>query len=460
LGRAGYAGRMSFHPSLHDHLVGLSGSQPLHSCVGTLASWRSKLGLGLLFATVGCVAHRSITVDDVQLVSDPLFRSGSAFSPNVVAWLEQGDPSYGLVMLEGRRRRVVDFDMPMRLGGGLGIGWMGFRDSGDDTEELCVAVPDIRCAPAPDVSPFSSGLQVGRVDGAPAVWFSNDMTARELYLLVEDSWQPVELPRLIQMSWASVLPTGDGLLRVRRGELDIWTLQDGEWVTTALPQSASGEATLSETQLYWVEVGPTPKPKGPLSFHDNRTPESGWLNRLALDGTASSKVQVDVGHVRLLVPHGEDGILIVGSYQAEYWRGDERMWQLPSTGMSGASWEGHPWVSVGSTRMRLDGPSIEVEDPVPGRFVWSERITPELVACGDGLGLAWSHDDTRWHAWMAHGHVQIGHDCPEKVDPWPRGKLGECAKGTRLEEGDQVACVAVSTRQRVTRTSIVQLARH
>ncbi len=134
-----------------------------------------------------------------------------------------------------------------------------------------------------------------------------------------------------------------------------------------------------------------------------------------------------------------------------------RIRQLPSSDMSGASWAGHFGVSIGSTRMRLDGPSIEVEDPVPGRFVWSERVTPELVVCGDGIGLGWSHD-TPWRAWMAHDHVQIGHTCPEEVDPWPRGKLTEC-EGTRLEEDGHVACVAVSTRQYPAHTSMILLTR-
>ena len=449
---------MPFRPQVQGRLVRLSGSRQTLVGVGSMRPWRSTIGLCLLFTTVGCVAHRSITVADVELVSNPLFSSASAFSPDLVAWLEHGDTWYGLVLLEGHRRQVVDFDMPMILGGGLGIGWLGFRDVDFDTKELCVAVPDIRCAPAPDIKVFSDRLQVGMIDGVPAVWFSSGMTVRELYRLVGDSWQSVDLPREIHMSGSSVLPTGDGLLRARSSELEIWTLQDGEWTIASLRAGIRGEVTLSETHLYGVEVGVGTKPTGPLLYHDFSPPGPGWLNRVARDGTASTKVQVDVGSLRWLVPHGDDGTLIVGSYQAEYWRGDERMWQLPSSGMSGASWEGHPWVSIGSTRMRLDGPSIEVDDPVPGRFVWAERIMPELVACGDGLGLTWSHDDTRWRAWMAHGHVQIGHDCPEKVDAWPRGKLDECAKGTRLEEGDHVACVAVSTRQR-TRTSIVQLAR-
>ena len=77
------------------------------------------------------------------------------------------------------------------------------------------------------------------------------------------------------------------------------------------------------------------------------------------------------------------------------------------------------------------------------------------MACGDGQGLGWRHDDTPSHPSMARGHVQIGHACPAEVNPWMRGKLTDCVEGTRQKQTDHVACGAVSTRQYVTRTHMV-----
>ncbi|MFT5684036.1 MAG: hypothetical protein ACI8RZ_004977 [Myxococcota bacterium] len=399
-----------------------------------------------MIAAASCAPHRAITRMDIELLSETLAPRASAFAPGVVAWTETGDTWYQLVLQDGEgkgRRRVVEFSMPVMLGGGVGIAWLGYREPSAD-EELCVAIPDLRCAPAPRRPSNTLRLEVGELEGSPVVWFINGMGVEDLFRLDDDSWQRVELPREIHTGWSSVLPTSDGFISTNRGDLATWTRQDGEWTSTSLHHEVRGQPTLTDTHLFGFESGPT----GP-----------DWLHRVARDGTTSTRVQVDVGYLEFLIPHGDEGTLLVGSDQAEYWLGDQRMWQLPSSDMSGASWAGHPWVSIGSTRMRLDGPSIEVEDPTPGRFVWSERITPEIVACGDGLGLGWSHDDTPWRAWMAHGHVQIGHACPEEVDPWPHGKLTECAEGTRLEEDDHVACVAVSTRQYATRTSMVQLTR-
>ena len=108
--------------------------------------------------------------------------------------------------------------------------------------------------------------------------------------------------------------------------------------------------------------------------------------------------------------------------------------------MGAASWKGHPWVSIGSTRMRLDGPSIEVHDPTPG--------------------LAWQQDEVSWRAGMARGHG-IGHTCPEGGGAWLRGRLDECARGTLLAGGEYVVCVGVIPRRPHTvPKSIASLTRH
>lgn len=160
-----------------------------------------------------------------------------------------------------------------------------------------------------------------------------------------------------------MLPAGDGLLRARRREVEIWRLEDGQWTAEPVSAGIVGGRTLTDTHLYGYD--------------------DGWMYRVARDGSSAIRVRAKVGYLEHLVPHGDAGTLIVGTRHAEYWLGEERMWRLPASGMSAASWKGHPWVSIGSTRMRLDGASIEVHNPVPGRFVWSEQITPAVVPCGD-----------------------------------------------------------------------------
>lgn len=412
-------------------------------------------------AVASSAPNRSITRMDIELLSDILAPRASAFAPGVVAWVEPGGDWYQIVLLEAGdtgRRQVIDFSMPVMLGGGSGIAWLGHREP-SLPPELCVAVPEIRCAAAPRSASNTVSLQVGMLEGDPIVWFAESLNVRAMFRLDDARWQPIPLPEAMYQGVSSVLPAGDGFLLSDRDGLTRWSHQDGAWTSEPLSISARGHSTLSDSHLIFYEEGPLPRPSRELLLHDHRPPAPGQLHRVRRDGGVFSTVQGDVGHLSLLLPHGEEGTVIVGSHQAEYWQGDALMWQLPSSDMSGASWEGHPWVSIGSTRMRLDSAAIEVTDPVPGRFVWSERITPELVTCGDGHGLAWRHGGVSWHAWMADDHVQIGHACPEGVDPWPPGVLTECAEGTRLEVDDHVACVAVSTRQYATRTSMVQLTR-
>ena len=91
-------------------------------------------GARCLFAlAAGCAHVQPIEPADVDLVQDVISPSASAFAPGVVAWAESAE-SIGLqiVLQEGRRRRVVDFQMPFKLGGGLSIAWRGHPTSDDD----------------------------------------------------------------------------------------------------------------------------------------------------------------------------------------------------------------------------------------------------------------------------------------------------------------------------------------
>ncbi len=412
-------------------------------------------------ATASSNPERAISHLDIELLSDVIVPRASAFAPGRVAWVAPGGSLYQIVLRdvgEGGREQLVDFAIPVLLGGGAGIAWLGVRTPGQP-DELCVAAPDVRCAVSPASATNTGHLQVGVLDGDVVVWFIKDASTVLALRLDGDRWQELALPNAIYRGAMSLLPAGDGFLVRNRDGLTRWTRRDGAWVSEALPAEARGRAALSESQLLVYKTGPLPAPSPQLFLHDHRPPWPGRLHRIQLDGGGSSTVEADIGFLSHLIPHGREGALLVGSHQAEYWQGGERLWRLPSSDMSGASWEGHPWVSIGSTRMRLDADAIMVEDPVPGRFVWSERITPEVAACGGGHGLRWQHGDVVWIAWMADGGVKLGHACPEAVDPWPLGQITECVEGTLVEVEDHVACVAVSTKQYETRKSVVLLTR-
>lgn len=404
----------------------------------------------------GCAHVQPIEPADVDLVSDAISPSASAFAPGVVAWAESVETiELQIVLQEGRRRRVVDFQMPFKLGGGLGIGWRGHPTFEED-KQLCVAVPEIHCGPAPDWSIRYDNFQVGSIDGAPAVWTDSGSAIEAIVRFEDGAWQPVALPP-VDFGYSRMLSSGDGLLHAGRDGASVWARVEGGWEATPLGHKPLGLSALSTSHLFWYDAAPPRIPKvllGPVP-----PPGAGTLHRVPLDGSPPTATPSFVGHVSFIEAHGRDGVLIVGDYQAEYWLGGQLVWRLPSRGMSAAIWNDQPWVSIGPTRMRLDGVSIAVDDPSPGRFAWAERIEPSLVDCGDGIGLAWTGPDATWRAWVSGGRVHIGHACPDRVGRWPRGEVGVCEEGTRLERGDHAACVVVGYVHKVTDRTVVQLGR-
>ena len=414
--------------------------------------------LVLLLGLCGCQAHtpaRAITERELGLSGDPLFPQTSAFAPGMVAWVTPGEDTWvALALQEGRHLHTVDFEHPQRLGGGLGIVWYGQRTAGAD-EEMCIAMPDIRCAPLQGL-PKTTILEVSTLDGQPAVWSRSGWSVDAGYQLLDEVWVPIALPdEVIQGHLSSVLPSEEGLVVKGHGGLLKWTREAKRWVATPLPFSASGSLVLSPTHLIWY-ASPLPRlPERPLGPHPD--PEPGQLHRVALDGSGSTEVSSHVGLIQHIAPHGETGTLIIGMHQSEYWQEEALIWRLPAGGMSGGIWAGSPWVTLGQTRMRLDGPAIEVVDPTPGRVTWGARASPEIVDCGDGLGLEWHQGDRLWRAWVSRGRVRIGHTCPARVDRWPRGEVGSCTGGTRLEREDHTACV--ETVSRLNTRTIMQLGR-
>ena len=142
-------------------------------------------GLCVLTAAAGCAPQRAITRADIELLSESLVPLASAFAPGVVAWIEPGDAWHQVVLRdegEKGRRRVVEFSMPMMLGGGVGIAWSGHRESSLDAE-LCVAIPDIRCAPMPRSMSNTLRLEVGEIEGDPVVGFMSGMGVEVFYIV-------------------------------------------------------------------------------------------------------------------------------------------------------------------------------------------------------------------------------------------------------------------------------------